>query len=86
MPATRHHAPVEPSSTPGLMLSLVSALPDPSCPLARRARSIAHRLADGRSDRALRRRAADIMAAMLDAADAGLALDDDGLLDGGFDD
>ncbi len=72
------------SSTAGLLLSLASTI-RPSAPLARRARSIATQLNDGSRDRALERRAADLLAALLDAADVGLPLDDDGLLDSGFD-
>jgi hypothetical protein len=57
------------TSTAGLLLSLASALPSASSPLARRARAIAHRLSDGASERALQRRAADLLAQLLTATD-----------------
>lgn len=76
----------EPTSTAGLLLSLASALPDPRCPIARRAARVAARLSEGASTRADRRDAANVLADLLEAADAGLPLDADGLLDGGFDD
>jgi hypothetical protein len=37
------------------------------------------------SDRALQRRAGDLLAVLLAETDAGLPMDDDGLLDSGFD-
>lgn len=76
----------EPTTTAGLLLSLSAALPDPRCPIARRAARIASRLSEGASTRADRAEAANLLADLLEAADAGLALDADGLLDGGFDD
>lgn len=76
----------EPTTTAGLLMSLASSLPDPRCPIARRAARVAARLSQGSTRRVDRREAADLLADLLEAADAGLALDADGLLDGGFDD
>lgn len=73
------------ASTAALLLSLSHALPNPYNPLARRARALAVRLGDGCRDRALERRAADLLAALLDASDVGMALEADGLLDSEFD-
>ena len=56
-------------TTAGLLLSLSSSLPA-STPLARRARTVAHRLTHGACDRALQHRAADLLADLLDVADA----------------
>lgn len=72
----------------GLLLSLVSALPDPSCALARRARRIAGRLEHGACPRAVRREAADLLADLLTATDgADLSVFDlgDDVLCGEFD-
>lgn len=75
---TRSHASTAPSNA-GLILSLVDALPNPYGPLARRARAIA---AHGSAAQA-----GDMLAALLDATDAGMTIaDDDGLLDDRFDD
>lgn len=76
----------EPTTTAGLLMSLASSLPDPRCPIARRAARIASRLSEGASTRADRAEAANLLADLLEAADAGLALDADGLLDESFDD
>ena len=86
MPATNHsqsraHVP----SSAALLLSLSHALDAPNGPLGRRARHLAARLARFPADRALQRRAGDLVAVLLAATDAGMALDDDGLLDSGFD-
>lgn len=71
----------------GLLLSLSSALPDPSCALARRARRIAARLERPTCPRALHREAADLLADLLTAADTDLSGYDMGaeLLDSDFD-
>lgn len=73
---TRSHAATAPSNA-GLILSLVDALPNPFGPLARRARAVA---AYGSAAQA-----GDVLVLLLDATDAGLAYDEDGLLDEGFD-
>lgn len=73
----------------GLLLSLAAGLPDPSSPLARRARRLAGRLeTNGASARAVRREAADLLAELLTAADADLSGFDlgDDLLSPDFDD
>lgn len=79
-----HSVTTTPSSA-ALLLSLSHSLDNPTNALARRARRLAARLARFPADRSLQRRAGDLLADLLTAADAGLALDDDGLLDGGFD-
>lgn len=76
----------EPTTTQGLLMSLASSLPDPRCPIARRAARVARRLSLSGTTRADRAEAAELLADLLEAADAGLPLDADGLLDGGFDD
>lgn len=60
-------------TTAGTILSLVSLLPDHNSALARRARAVA---AHGSA-----REAGDVLAALLDATDIGLALADDNCLD-----
>lgn len=79
------HASHDYSQT-GLLLSLAASLPDPHSALARKAHRVARRLAKGARTHSLAREASDLLATLLTRADAGLALDDDGLLDGGFDD
>lgn len=69
-------------STAGLLLSLAGTLDQPHGPLARRAKAVAHALMAGDTDHDT---AAALLCQLLDACDAGLALDDDGLLDSGFD-
>lgn len=81
---TRSHASTAPSNA-GLILSLVDALPNPSGPLARSARALAHRLAQGTCNTADLDETAALMTRLLDETDAGLAYDEDGLLDGEFD-
>lgn len=76
----------EPTTTAGLLMSLCASLPDPRCPIARRAARVAARLSEGASDRAARAEAADLLANLLSMADAGLAMDADGLLSSDFDD
>ncbi len=76
----------EPTTTAGMLLSLVSSLPDPRCPIARRAARVAARLSEGASTRADRRDAADLLADLLSLTDAEMALDADGLLTTDFDD
>ena len=76
----------EPTSTAGLLMSLASSLPDPRCPIARRATRVAARLSEGASTRADRRDAADLLADLLSMADADLPLEADGLLTADFDD
>jgi hypothetical protein len=73
-------------STAGMLTSLSFATDNPSSPLSRRARRLAAHLSRHPRDRALQRRAADLTAALLDAADCGLALEADGLLCEEFDD
>ncbi len=70
----------------GLLMSLASALPDPDCPLARKAHRIARKLNRGPRDRALVREASDLLADLLTRTDAGLPLESEGLLDDRFDD
>lgn len=86
MPATnraqsRAHVP----SSAALLLSLSRALDAPNGPLGRRARHLAARLARFPADRALQRRAGDLVAVLLAATDAGMALDDDAVIDDAFD-
>ena len=71
--STATHAP----SNAGLILSLVEALPNPSCPLARRARAVAHHGSAAQ--------AGDILADLLSATDCGLVFDDDSCLDESWD-
>jgi hypothetical protein len=71
-------------TTSGLILSLAHSLPT-STALSRQARTIAKRLAAPHSP-ALDRRASDLLARLLTAADAGLAWNDDALIDCEFDD
>lgn len=83
---TQRHtaAPAIPSSA-ALLVSLSHSLDSPSGVLARRARRLAAHLARHPHDRALQRRAGDLLAVLLDETDAGLAMDDEGLLDSNFD-
>ncbi len=81
----RPAAPVGASSTAGLLLSLASSLPAPDGALGRSACHLAHRLAQGTSNRADLDAASDMLARLLDETDVGLAYDEDGLLDEGFD-
>lgn len=67
--ANRHSRAPEAVSTAGLLLSLSHSLPNPGGPLARQARAVAHKLSEGGSNRALQRRAADILATLLSATD-----------------
>lgn len=85
MPTHSRQTAPEATSTAGMLLSLTSALPDPSGPLARRARRIASQLSDGASTRALQHRASDMLAMLLTATDVDLTYPEDGLLDEGFD-
>ena len=64
----------------GLLLSLAAQLPDPHSPLCRRAARLAGKLSDGASSRAVHREAADLLAVLLEAADADLSLEGDNLL------
>lgn len=81
----RHPAPPD-ASTAGLLLSLVNALPNPSGPLGRRARTVAHHLATDGANRALERRAADLLADLLSATDCDLSgYSEEGLLSADFD-
>jgi hypothetical protein len=88
MPATysrRSNPPPMPSSA-AMLVSLSHALDTPQGPLGRQARRLAAHIARHPSDRALQRRAGDLLALLLAETDAGLAIDDDdGLLDSGFD-
>ena len=83
------HAPTatpEAVSTSGLILSLASEIARPGSSLARRCTAIAHKLADHPANRALRLRAADLLADLLCMADqAGGAATDAELLDEEFD-
>lgn len=83
--AFAHSRPMEAQTTAGLLLSLAAALPAPAGALGRRARHLAHRLADHTSSRADRDRAADLLATLLTAADPGLCVETEGLLDEDFD-
>jgi hypothetical protein len=77
----------EANTLPGLILSLCAALPDPRCPIARRATRLARRLlSEGAATRAERADAANLLADLLEATDAGLPLEADGLLSSDFDD
>ena len=82
----RHTSPPPMPSSAALLISLSHALDAPQSALGRRARRLAAHLALHPSDRALQRRAGDLLAVLLAETDAGTALDDEGLLDGGFDD
>jgi len=73
-------------TTAGMLTSLSFATDNPSSPLSRRARRLAVHLARHPRDRALQRRAADLTAALLDAADCGMALEADGLISTDWDD
>ena len=81
----RSAAPVVASSTAGLLLSLASSLPAPDGALGRSARHLAHRLAQGTCSTADLDAASDLLARLLDASEVGIAYDEDGLLDEGFD-
>jgi hypothetical protein len=83
--ANRSHSRAPIPSGAAMLISLSHALDDPRGLLGRRARHLAAHLARHPSDRALQRRAGDMVAVLLAATDAGLALDDEGLLDSGFD-
>lgn len=72
-------------STSGLLMSLANGLPTNMQALGRSARHLAHRLATGAPTRADLDAAAALLARLLDATDAGVAYDEDGLLDEGFD-
>lgn len=72
-------------SQAGLLLSLVGTLDNPRGPLGKRASGLAHRLSDGSATAAELDAAAAVLALLLDETDAGLAIDDDGLLDSEFD-
>jgi hypothetical protein len=85
MPAHSRQTAPEATSTAGMLLSLTSALPDPSGPLARRARRLARNLTLTGSTRALERTAAEVLADLLTATDVDLAYPEDGLLDESFD-
>jgi len=78
----RHASPAPLPSSAALLIALSHAL---ESPLGRRARCLATHLALHPSDRALQRRAGDLLAVLLAETDAGLPMDDDGLLDSGFD-
>lgn len=73
------------ASTAGMLSSLSHALPNPSGPLARSARALAHRLSHGTSNRDDLDDAAALLARMLDETDCGVCFDEDGLLDESFD-
>ena len=81
----RHASPAPMPSSAALLVSLSHALGSPQGPLGRRARCLATHLALHPSDRALQRRAGDLLAVLLAKTDSGLPMDDDGLLDSGFD-
>ena len=86
MPSMHNHraTPAIPSSS-ALLISLSHALDAPQSALGRRARRLAAHLALHPSDRALQCRAGDMLAVLLTETDCGVALDDEGLLDSGFD-
>ena len=81
----RHASPAPMPSSAALLVPLSHALGSPQGPLGRRARCLATHLALHPSDRALQRRAGDLLALLLAETDAGLPMDADGLLDSGFD-
>jgi hypothetical protein len=81
----RHASPAPMPSSAALLVSLSHALDAPQGPLGRRARRLATHLALHPSDRALQRRAGDLLAVLLAETDIGTAMDADGLLDSGFD-
>lgn len=85
MHRNRSAAPAGAVSTAGMLSSLSHSLPNPSGPLARSARALAHRLAQGTCSTADLDEAASLMTRLLDETDVGLAYDEDGLLDEGFD-
>lgn len=72
-------------SQAALLMSLAHCLDNPKSPLGRQAATIAHRLSDGSATSADLDAAAAVLARLLDETDAGLAIDDDGLLDSNFD-
>jgi hypothetical protein len=90
MPATHRHSPAAAPAIPSsaaLLISLSHGLDSPAGVLARRARRLASHLARHPSDRALQRRAGDLLALLLDETDADTSgYESEGLLDGGFDD
>ena len=81
----RHARAAHMPSGAALLIALSHALESPQGPLGRRARCLAAHLALHPSDRALQRRASDLLAVLLAKTDIGMALDADGLLDSGFD-
>lgn len=81
----RHNRATGNQGTAGLLLSLSHSLPNPTGPLARSARALAHRLAQGTSNFADLDTAAVLLARLLDATDTGVSYDEDGLLDESFD-
>ena len=72
-------------SCPKTSNRLIGALPDPSCPLARRARRVADKLEHGTPSRAVHAAAADLLCDLLTLTDSGVTYDEDGLLTGDFD-
>lgn len=72
-------------SQAGLILSLVGTLDNPRSPLGRRAMALAARLSDDRASRSDIDAASVILAQLLDETDAGMAIDDENLLDAEFD-
>lgn len=85
MHRNRSTAPAGAVSTAGMLSSLSHSLPNPAGPLARSARALAHRLAQGTSNFADLDAAAVLLARLLDATDTGVSYDEDGLLDESFD-
>lgn len=81
----RSNRPSGAVSQAGLILSLVGTLDNPRSPLGRRASGLAHRLSDGSATAADLDAAAAVLARLLDETDAGMAMDDEGLLDSNFD-
>lgn len=72
-------------SQAALLMSLAHCLGNPKSPLGRQAATIAHRLSDGSATAADLDAAAAVLARLLDETDAGMAMDDEGLLDSNFD-
>lgn len=85
MQTHRNRAYSASASTAGMLSSLSHSLPNPNGPLARSARALAGRLSDGAGNREDHDAAAALLARLLDETDVGLAYDEDGLLDEGFD-
>lgn len=87
MTTTRNRLPSASNAptTAGMLASLSHALPNPAGALARSARALADRLADGHATPGDDLRAADMLARLLDETDTGIPGFDADLLDEEFD-